>query len=52
MSQNLGKMEPSIEKVADRKDSWFMWGKQAGDDAEGVFFLPFLCLAPFFFLLS
>ncbi|RYP24055.1 hypothetical protein DL765_000783 [Monosporascus sp. GIB2] len=32
LEQNVGKMEPSIEKVSDRKDQWVYWGGDAGDN--------------------
>lgn len=32
--QNVGKMEPSIEKEADRKDAWVYWGVQGGADMQ------------------
>jgi len=28
LQQNVGKMEPSIEKLDDRKDAWVYWGTQ------------------------
>lgn len=29
IQQNVGKMEPSVENVDDRKDDWLYWGSQA-----------------------